>query len=159
MKRHFLFALLMLCMAWTSSAEEALMKIEFMAGYESFSLASIGKITFDNNMMILWDNAGNELGSTSLDLIDKIEFIGDDQTTSITDVSTPGIQVFPNPTQGTLFIRGVEGQQTVRIFNMQGQVLQSALSTDGEANLPVGGLQSGTYLLQIGAQVVKFIKE
>ena len=149
---------LMLLLAWTAQAEMTHMKIESLSGEEAFEIAQIGKITFSDNLMVLFDNDGNELGSTSVDLINKIVFC-EEPDQAIGNVAVSSIRVFPNPAQELLFIRGIEGQQTVRIFNMQGQVLQSALSVDGEASIPVGGLQNGTYLLQIGAQVVKFIKD
>ena len=156
--RKILLLPLMLLMAWSVRAEMTHMTIELLSGEEVFEIAQIGKITFDDNLMILFGNDGRQLGSTSVDLIDKIVF-GEEENQAVENVSVSSIRVFPNPAQELLFIRGVEGQQTVRIFNMQGQVLQSALSVDGEASIPVGGLQNGTYLLQIGAQVVKFIKD
>lgn len=154
----FLALMLTALGAQTVRAEETHLRIEFLAGEETFELALIGKITFSGNLMILYGNDGIQLGSTSTDLIDKIVF-REEQTTAISDVQTSTIQVFPNPTQDALFIRGIEGQQTVRIFSLQGQILQSALTTDGEAILHVGNLPYGNYLLQVGAQVVKFIKE
>lgn len=145
----------------TVRAEEPHMRLEMVSGEEqSFAVSLIGKITFTGKTMNLYDDAGLLLGSTHVDLIDKILFHGmHEGHEAIEETSVPAIQVFPNPTTESLFIRGVDGQQTVRIFNMQGRLMQSAVSADGEANLHVGGLQNGTYLLQIGAQVVKFIKE
>lgn len=158
-KLSFFLALMLITLgAQTVRAEATHLRIEFLAGEETFELAQIGKITFAGNLMILYGNDGMQLGSTSTDLIDKIVF-SEEQTKAISNVKTSTIQVFPNPTQDALFICGVEGQQTVRIFSMQGQLLQSAVTTDGEANLHVGNLPYGDYLLQVGAQVVKFIKE
>ena len=156
--RKILLLPLILLLAWTVRAEVTYMRIELLSGEEAFEIAQIGKITFSDNLMMLFDNDGKELGATSVDLIDKIVF-SEDQYLAIGNVAVSSICVFPNPAKELLFIRGIEGKQTVRIFNMQGQVMQSALSVDGEASIPVGGLQNGTYLLQIGAQVVKFIKD
>ena len=163
--RHKLLTLfaLMLFMsgAQTVQAEAMHIKIELLTGEETFQIAQIGKITFADNLMHLYGNDGRELGATSLDLINRIVF-NEEQggTVAISNIQTSTIQVFPNPAQDALFIHGVEGQQTVRIFSMQGLLLmQSAETADGDAILQVGGLQNGTYLLQIGAQVVKFIKE
>lgn len=159
MKKLILILALMLPVlgVQTLRADATHMTIELLAGEETFAIAQIGKITFANNLMILYGNDGKQLGSTSLERIDKIVF--SDQTEAISNVTVPSVQVFPNPTQDILFIRGIEGQQTVRIFSMQGLLILSAQAMDGEAQLYVGGIQNGTYLLQIGAQVVKFIKD
>lgn len=158
MKRHiFLFPLLMMTMM--VHAEVTHMHVELLSGEEHFAIAQIGKITFANDLMNLYDNDGELLGTTPVKQIAKIVF-QEDAATAIGDVAEPqSLLLYPNPTQECLFIRGLEGTQTVRIYNMQGQLLQSAIATDGEASLPVGGLQNGTYLLQAGAQVMKFIKE
>lgn len=159
MKKLILILALMLpvLVVQTLRADATHMTIELLAGEETFAIAQIGKITFANNLMILYDNNGKQLGSTSLERIDKIVF--SDQTEAISNVTVPSVQVFPNPTQDILFVRGIEGKQTVRIFSMQGLLILSAETMNGEAQLYVGGIQNGTYLLQIGAQVVKFIKD
>ena len=159
MKKLILILALMLPVlgVQTLRADATHLTIELLAGEETFAIAQIGKITFANNLMILYGKDGKQLGSTSLERIDKIVF--SDQTEAISNVTVPSVQVFPNPTQDILFIRGIEGQQTVRIFSMQGLLILSAETMDGEAQLYVGGIQNGTYLLQIGAQVVKFIKD
>ena len=156
--RKFLLLSIFLLVGWTVRADISHMKIELLTGEETFQIAQIGKITFVDNLMVLYGNDGRQLGSTSIDLIDKIVF-SEEQDQAITNVVASTIRVFPNPTQDALFIRGVEGEQTVRIFNMRGQVVQSAVTVDGEAILHVSGLPNGTYLLQVGAQVVKFIKD
>ena len=158
MKRKLLLLPLWLLMAFSARADVSHMHIELLSGgEEQFALAQIGKIMFADNMMNLYDNSGALLGCTPVGQIEKIVFFDKEQ--AVDNVAVSSIQVFPNPTQESLFIRGIEGTQTVRIFSMQGQLMQSAEAMDGEANLQVGGLQKGTYLLQIGAQVVKFIKD
>ena len=156
--RKILLLPLVLMIALTMQAQQTSLRIEFLAGFEDFDLAKIGKIMFSDNLMILYGNDGMPLGSTSTDMIDKIVF--HEIATSLDEAAAPTtLRVFPSPAQDALFVRGVQGQQTVRIFSIQGQILQSALTADGEANLQVGGLPNGTYLLQVGAQIVKFIKE
>ena len=158
MKKN-LFMPIMLMVAIAGYAEVTHLKIVPLAGDESASaLAQIGKIVLSSEQMCLYDQDGSELGCTLFSQIGKIVFY-DNGTTGLTDTESSAIQVFLDPTQESLFVRGVAGQQTVRVYSVSGQLLQSANATNGEANVPVSGLQNGTYLLQVGAQVVKFIKE
>ena len=157
--RKILLLPFMLLMALAGRAEVTHLKIVPLSGDESASaLAQIGKIVLGNEQMCLYGSDGSELGCTPFSLIGKIVFYNDG-TTQLNDIKNSAIQVFIDPTQEELFVRGIAGEQTVRVYSVSGQLLQSANASNGEAIVPVAGLQNGTYLLQVGAQVVKFIKE
>lgn len=156
--RKILLLPLMLLMALVAQAQATHLSIEKLSGAEEVSaLATIGKIVFDQKGLYLYDKTGAELGYTPFDQIGKIVFTSKTVPTAVRQEERPAIQVSFN--QETIFVRGIEGPQTVRIYNMGGRMLLSAVSQDGEAQLYVGGLQNGTYLLQVGAQVVKFLKQ
>ena len=156
--RKILLLPLMLLMALVAQAQATHLSIEKLSGAEEVSaLATIGKIVFDQKGLYLYDKTGAELGYTPFDQVGKIVFTSSTEPTTVRQEERPSIEM--SLRQETIFIRGIEGRQTVRIFNMGGQVLLSAVSQDGEAQLYVGGLQNGTYLLQVGAQVVKFLKQ
>lgn len=158
-KRRLLLLLLLLLAVGASAATH--LKVEPLTGVEQqFAVSQIGKITFTEGVMYLFDKSGEQLGSTPVNQVGKIFFgEGQNNPTSLDEAAVATVQVFPNPTQEMLVVRGLQGTQTVRIYNLQGQLMQSAVINDGEANLHVGGLQNGTYLLQAGAEVVKFLKE
>lgn len=122
------------------------------------SLAQIGKIVLGENDVLLYDKSGAQIGSTPFSQFEKIVFYESDPT-AIDEVTIPSVQVFYDAAQESLFVRGIEGKQTVRVFSVNGQLLQSTDATNGEAVMHIGGLQNGAYLLQVGAQVVKFVKE
>ena len=67
--------------------------------------------------------------------------------------SSNQIVVYPNPTQDVLMIQGIDAQ-ALRVYDLQGRLLKSAIGTQ----VYVGHLAEGTYLLQVGTQVVRFIK-
>lgn len=160
MKRNIPLIPLLFLATWTTQATN--LKIEPLLGAEQqYAVAQIGKITFADEVMYLFDQSGEQLGSTPLSQIGKILFDEDGQEnpTSLEDAKLETIQVFPNPTQEWLVIRGLDGLQTIRIYSVQGQLMQSTVTNNGQAYIPVGSLQNGTYLVQVGAQVVKFIKE
>lgn len=156
--RKIIVLSIMLIAVLSAQADVTRLRIEALSGAESaHALAVIGKMVVGAEELCLFDTAGVNLGCTPLRQIGKIVFL-EDEPWGTEQVQSPTIQVYPNPTQNSLFIRGVEGTQTVRIYSLQGQPVASAVVTGGGADIYVGDLPNGTYLLQVGAQVLKVIK-
>lgn len=155
-RRIVFFSLLL--MAVGMMAQTHLKIVPLSDAEQQMAIAQIGKIIFADDKMCLYDNSGTLLGSTSVAQIDKIVFVDNNNATSYDEAGVINLQIYPNPTQESLSVRGLQDGQVVRIYSLQGQLLQSAAVTDGVAQLYVGGLQNGTYLLQAGAQAVKIIK-
>ena len=72
------------------------------------------------------------------------------------------LQVYPNPSTGTLYLSGVAGSVPYRIRSVQGQLL-AAGETTGASGVRVQQLPAGTYLLEIttpgGPVVRRFVRE
>ena len=115
-------------------------------------VALIGKWVFMGDELQLLDKSGSVLASELIQNIRKITF-ATSLTTAVEDVESDAIVVYPNPTQDVLYVKGTENT-ILRVYDMQGQLLQTA---EGD-RLTVSSLSTGTYLLQIGTQVVRFIK-
>jgi hypothetical protein len=127
--------------------------IERYAGAEMVQdIALIGKWVFMDTNLQLLDKEGNVLATEPLANVRKIVF--SNEFTALDNVEKGSIVVYPNPTQDVLYIQGIEAQ-ILRIFNMQGNMLQTTEGTQ----VSVSHLPTGTYLLQIGTQVVRFIKQ
>lgn len=127
--------------------------IERYAGTEMVQdIALIGKWVFMDTNLQLLDKEGNVLATEPLANVRKIVF--SNEFTALDNVEKGSIVVYPNPTQDVLYIQGIEAQ-ILRIFNMQGNMLQTTEGTQ----VSVSHLPTGTYLLQIGTQVVRFIKQ
>jgi len=156
-RRRFLFVPFLL-LSVGIMAELQLKIVPLGNAEQQVAVEKIGKITFIDNVMYLYDNQGKQLGYTNVENIAKIVF-SDGETTSLEGTSEPSIQVYPNPTQESIYIKGVERGQTVRIYSLQGQQITSTIITGDELQLYVGNIQNGTYLLQVGAQIVKLIKK
>ena len=116
-------------------------------------IALIGKWVFLGEELQLLDKAGAVLATEQIANIRKITF-SLSSTTEVEDVKDDAILVYPNPTQDILYIKGIESQP-LRVYDLQGRVLQEEHGNQ----LTVSNLSSGTYLLQIGTQVVRFIKQ
>ena len=158
MKHKLLLLSMLLCAVWVT-AQTHLVVQPLTGGEQQYAVAQIGKIQFADDVMQLYDLTGELLGSTPVAEVGKIVFGEQGEPTAISEANGLAVQVFPNPAQETIEVRGLKGEQTVRVYSLQGQLMQSATTVNGEAQLHVGGLQNGTYLLQAGAQVVKIIKE
>ena len=129
--------------------------VEHRSGAELLQdISLIGKWVYVGNDLQLLDKAGNVLATEPLANIKKITFAISGAQTAVEDVQSSNIVVYPNPTQDVLMIQGIEAQ-ALRVYDLQGRMLLQAEGTQ----VGVGQLTEGTYLLQIGTQVVRFIKK
>ena len=129
--------------------------VEHRSGAELLQdIALIGKWVYVGDDLQLLDKAGHVLATEPLANIKKITFSASGSTTAVEDVHRTNIVVYPNPTQDVLMVQGIEAQ-ALRVYDLQGRMLLQAEGTQ----VGVGQLTEGTYLLQIGTQVVRFIKK
>ena len=117
-------------------------------------IATIGKWIYVGDDLQLLDKAGNVLAAEPLANIKKITFAVSGDATSTENVAESTILVYPNPTQDVLMIQGAEAQ-TLRVYDLQGRLLKAEYGKQ----MQVSNLSEGTYLLQVGTQVVRFIKK
>ena len=69
------------------------------------------------------------------------------------------VWVFPNPVQTNLTVSGLDKDAKIKLFDINGTFLQSIQALENSVNIDVSALPQGLYLLQIGKQMVKFIKQ
>ena len=117
-------------------------------------IAKIGKWIFVEDYLQLIDKDGNVLAIEPIAEVKKITFSISNSETTTENVAINSIVVYPNPTQDILHITGVT-PQTLRVFDLQGRLL----ITDNSTQVNVSNLNAGTYLLQVGTQVIRFIKQ
>ena len=117
-------------------------------------VAIIGKWIYVGEDLQLLDKQGNVLATEPLANIKKITFALSGTQTATENVQTNAILVYPNPTHDVLIITGIN-TQTLRVYDLQGRLLQTEIGTQ----INVSNLAVGTYLLQIGTQIVRFIKQ
>ena len=150
MKQKFLFLLIALLSAVQVMAINLV--IERYTGAEmAKDIALIGKWVFVGEDLQLLDKAGNVLATEPIANVCKIVF--SDTSTAVGNVKQDDIIVYPNPTHDMLYINGIDNP-TLRVYDLQGRLLLLHEGTE----VSVEGLSAGTYLLQIGTQVVRFIK-
>lgn len=123
---------------------------------KQYTIAQIGKITFEPGKIFLYGHDGQMLGWNNLNDVGQVAI--EDEATAIESV-TPQLQVFADPEQQQMVVVGLSENQTVRVFDTTGKLLFSTPSQTEQTRVDVSTLQNGTYLLQFGAQVVKFVKQ
>ena len=152
MKHTFILICVILCSLQTMATN---LVLEQRSGAEVLhDIATIGKWLFVEDNIQLLDKSGNILATELIANIKNIQFATSGTNTDVNDTLVNTIFVYPNPTQDVLMIQGAESQ-TLRVYNLQGSLLQ----TEWGNQIAVSHLPVGTYLLQIGTQVVRFIKK
>lgn len=154
----FKWKLLVPMLFWASmiSAASELTVIGLNGAEQQYALSIIGKITFNNSVMYLYDHNGTLLGSTDISKGGRIVVVDTEEALENLNAS---VSVFADPVQQQLIINGIPENQILRIFDISGKLLMTSNSQCNQTRIDVSRLQNGTYLLQLGANVVKFVKQ
>ena len=118
------------------------------------NISAIGKLVYQGDNLQLISHTGEVLGEESVWDIRKITFAQQGTATNPENITDAEIVLYPNPTQDILIISGIEAQM-LRVFDLQGRLLK----VENGTQVGVADLADGTYLLQVGTQVVRFIKK
>jgi uncharacterized repeat protein (TIGR01451 family) len=101
----------------------------------------------DSQVQVTYDASMPNIGLFSENGLSKIIGIKAGAA-SVTEFQTSGIQIYPNPTEGTFTIEGIAGKINVRIFNAFGEVVYRR-----ELNLPetvdLSSRPKGIYFIRI----------
>ena len=140
------------------------MRIEYLNSEEyKTTISSIARWEIDgaNEKIRLIALDGTLLAERNLyDDIRRIVIFDDNEGNTVkTEDNLLSISIFPNPTQEMLYVDGINAGETIRIFSLDGQMLLSSTAGNGTISLSVESLSNGVYLLQIGTEIVKFIKQ
>lgn len=159
--RKTLLLLLFAVMGFGYSMAETMLRIEYLDGAElTTALSVVGRWEFTDGKFILVSTDGEVLAEkASVYDVRRVVFKADLGPNVETDDATVQLTVYPNPTQDVLFIDGLTEGEVVRIYSLEGRLLMSEVALQGGAvQLNVASLAEGTYLLQMGTEIVKIIK-
>ena len=117
-------------------------------------IEKIGKWIFVEENLQLLDKSENLLATEPIAEIKKITFSNSASETATENIAINSIIIYPNPTQDILHINS-STPQTLRVFDLQGRLLL----IENSMQVNVSSLNTGTYLLQVGTQVIRFIKQ
>ncbi len=118
-------------------------------------IAAIGKVVFVGDNLQLLAHDGTVLAQEPIAEVQQITFAETSpESFPVVEEAANGIIIYPNPAQDRLVVQGAEGQ-TLRVYDLQGRLLKQTEGTE----VQVEDLADGTYLLQVGTQVVRFTKK
>ena len=137
-----------------ADAELRLITVSADGQETSYALSNVQKIVFEDNTMTVNMKSGSDATG-----ITCIRFMNSDDV-KIDNPELPSrVLVFPNPVTTNITVAGVDKDEKINLFDLSGKLLQSIPAQDHSTDINVSALQQGIYLLQVGEQVVKFIKQ
>lgn len=78
--------------------------------------------------------------------------------TGFQDPPVTEIQVYPNPARSNIFIKGLNGPYTVRLYNAQGSLLKETISANTILEWKTASLPAGMYYIEVINKQEKTIK-
>jgi len=114
----------------------------------------IGKLVLQDGIISFVAPDGTILASERMSEIRSIVF-SNSSATAIEATTQSEIRIFPNPAFDYIMVEGLGNDVNYRIYDISGKCMTSGTGTA----IPVFELGNGTYILQVGMQIVKFIKE
>lgn len=118
---------------------------EFEGGEPTTSEEQNPTVTYSQgglyNVSLTISNGGNS------NTMVKEDYIEVDHITAVTNLNKTGIQVFPNPSTGKVFIQGVE-DATIRVYSIAGTVMAEYHNFDN-LSIDLSNLKNGIYFVHI----------
>jgi len=154
-KKSFLLGVVLLLAGQLLTAQEwKLITLSADGSETSYAVSNVQRIVFENDAMTVNMKSGDNVTGIS-----RVSFLFDEETGIEYLKSKSSVFVFPNPVKTTLTVAGTEKNVRINLLNLNGALLQNMLTQDNSTDIDVSSLQQGVYLLQVGNQVVKFIKQ
>jgi hypothetical protein len=94
--------------------------------------------------------SGMELKTATLQYLAQ-----DDIITSQKEVASDKVSIYPNPTQGFINISGTDETPDVKIYNLNGSLLQQEKSSA----IDISGYATGVYLIDVAGNKYKVVKK
>lgn len=159
MKRKILFLAFVFGIHFPMFAQDQI-RVEFLNGPDYYSaISTIGRMTVSDNVLRIYAHDGQLLTERILSGVDKITFGDNGSVTAIPEEVEASLHVYPNPTQEVLFVDGVANDAVVRLFSVDGRLLETVHAEGQQVQMQVVRLPRGIYLLQVGTDIIRFIKD
>jgi hypothetical protein len=83
-----------------------------------------------------------------------------DDATGIEYIILPAVGIYPNPATDYISLTGLQGNETLRVYNINGKLLLTCKATGETENIPVGHLSPGIYFVKVNnGQALKWLKK
>lgn len=124
---------------------------------EMTEVAAVSSMRFLPGQTIQFTMANGEKSEVSG--VRMINFENNDFTAVEDVVASSSIRVYPNPTADMLIIDGAKAKQEIEMYSLNGTKVFSAQSQEGVNTIHVAELPNGVYMLRLGNETFKLIKE
>lgn len=111
------------------------------------------RLSFSGDDYLVITANGNSVHLPLAD-IRKVNF---EEFLNVNESETADFQILPNPTRNVFTVKGIEGTQSMRIFSMDGRLMDSRSVNAGQS-CDLNGIPSGLYIVNIGIHNLKLIK-
>ena len=154
-KKIFLLGFVLLMAGRLFATDESqLITVKADGTETTYALPDVQKIVFENNTMTVNMKSGADATEVTC-----IRFLLSEQLGIKNQKPATPIFVFPNPVKTNLTVAGVNKNVKINLIDLSGKLLQSILAQDNSTDIDVSSLSSGLYLLQVGGQTIKFVKQ
>ena len=157
-KKGFLLGVVLLMAGQLLTAQEwKIITLSADGSEATYALTNVQKIVFEENddvatMTVKMKSGGDLSGVSSVSFAFGqvgVEYLKPESS----------VFVYPNPVKTNLTVAGTDKNARINLLNLNGALLQSIITQDNTTEIDVSSLQQGLYLLQVGNQTVKFIKQ
>ena len=125
--------------------------------YSVGSTATVAAIPADGYAFVKWSDGTTDNPKEVLvdhDIVLAAFFTG----TGVDESGFENISLYPNPANDMIRIEGLEGQHTIKVYNIYGMLVKTT-DFEGDGEIDLNGLASGTYFLNIDGHAMKFVKK
>ena len=136
--------------------------IEYLSVQEQeYALDKLGYLELVGNELIVKDKVGNVLHRTPIVDVRKIVLVDtlSEAKTGVDGIADVSMVVYPNPSMDELFVEGMHVGDVLRVYTVDGVLVKVQEVEDEVTLIDVRELAVGSYLIQSGDNIVKFIKE
>jgi len=87
-----------------------------------------------------------------------MQYLGEPFVNGLSNTSVPKISVYPNPVQDVMTVSNINPDDLIQVVSIQGQIVTEMRSTGNQAEINMSALAKGVYMVRVGEQVTKVIK-
>ena len=109
--------------------------------------------------MIVKDKSGSLLYKAPIGDVKKVILSDLDERTKVDNIADMSMVVYPNPTMNELFVQGMQVGDVLRVYTVNGVFVKEQTVEAEVTQVDIRDLAVGSYLIQSGDNIVKFIKE
>jgi Secretion system C-terminal sorting domain len=148
-------------LTWTTASEVTNKHFDIERSTDGNTFHNIGQVR-GNNKPSTYQFVDNPPFATSYYRLKQVDFDGTETYSKVVSVEQKGkgkgLKIYPNPVSNTLTVENTEGG-TFEVINLLGQQVLTGKTPFGGRGLDVSALPQGTYVLKVGTEVAKFVKQ